>query len=210
MHAEDVDSTNPKWSGQSWKANDLQIPSLLHQAALFPIITRGSGEIYLPKDQAYVLRLALISTNNEPEQIAKLWGRVSEHKDVVLATLWKKGSNYVWICPVNAKGDSLFDAPGNVTLPSYRCEPNNWVVLDTILNPNAYQQLFGWNSANAHSVDPALAAQSGPLARQLSPAEWHISRLEILPLHSTSIGLISLLPQDTTPVLSGPNIGVNK
>ena len=210
MHAEDIDSTNPKWSGKPWTANDLQIPSLLHQAALFPVLTRGTGEIYLPKDQAYVLRLALISTNAENEQIARLWGKVSEHKEVILATLWKKGSNYVWICPTSTKSDSLFDAPGDVSLPSYRCAQNNWVVLDTLVNPAAYQQLFGWNSDSPHPMDPALVAQSGPLARQLSPAEWHLNRLEILQLHSVAIGQISLLPQDTTPVLSGPNIGVVK
>ena len=191
--AEIVDSTSAKWSGDPWKPNQLALEHWPYQGGVFPIVTQGRGHVQLPKLD-FTLRLALMHTNATPNLVAKLWGKVAGTTNSCLAELVFNGTNYSWQCPISTTNDSLFDSSTAVILDSPPIRTNQWVYLDTLINPQAYQQTFGWSSGDNLPHDPATPAKTKfNLARQLSPADWSIEYLEIVP-NSNFIGRIELLP----------------
>jgi hypothetical protein len=208
LYSESIDHLNPRWTGEKWKANRLEITGLAFQRAFFPLVTQGAGRLQLPKNEAFVLRLSVLSTNvNREEAIARLWGRIHGKKDSPLATLYQSGGHLKWKCPVSDSGDSLFDAPVDVELCAGKICQNNWQTFDVVVNPLAYEQMFGWSSQNIAPNDPAKTKKGATrVARQLSSAAWEISHLELLGLQTVWVGRIELLPQDTKPLIISPNV----
>jgi hypothetical protein len=79
--------------------------------------------------------------------------------------------------------------------------------VDVLINPQPYQQTFGWNLELNHPQDPAKpSAQPLHLARQLSVAAWTLERIEIPRIHSAWLGQMELLPPDITPTQLRANI----
>jgi hypothetical protein len=207
LFSESIDHLNPRWTGEKWKPNRLSLSGLAFQRAFFPQVTQGPGQVHLPKDEAFVLRLSLLSIDSKQEEpILRLWGRVTGDADVVLATLYYRQGKYQWRCPISGKDDSLFDAPFEVEI-STKAALNAWNTYDVILNPGAYQQMFGWNTTILSPVDPAKS-RKGEIrtARQLTVAAWKIDRIEVVPMKSTWIGAIEILPPDVAPIILSPNI----
>ncbi len=155
-----------------------------------------------------MLRLHVLPlTVERDEPLLVLWGRVEEAKSKPLATLFLRRGRLVWICPVNPKGDSLFDAAQDVELASSKLAPNLWTTVDVLINPQPYQQTFGWNLELNHPEDPGKSS-GRPLhmARQLSVAGWTLERIEIPRIHSAWLGQVELLPSDTQPIQFRPNV----
>jgi hypothetical protein len=186
----------------------LEITSLAFQRALFPLVTQGHGRLQLPENEPFIVRLSILSTNvNREEAIAQLWGRIHGKKETPLATLYQSGGQLKWKCPISDSGDSLFDAPVEVDLCTGKISSNNWQTFDVVVNPLAYEQMFGWSSQNIVPCDPAKTQKGrSRVARQLSSAAWDVSRLEILGLQTVWIGRIELLPPDAHPLIISPNI----
>ena len=180
---------------------------MVYQAALFPLITQGPGFIALPSG-AFVLRLHVLPMNVERgEPLLVLWGRVEEMKSKPLATLFLRRGRLVWVCPVNPRGDSLFDAAQDVELATSELSPGLWTTVDVLINPQPYQQTFGWNLEMNQPEDPAkVSGKPLHLARQLSVAGWMLEKLEIPRIHSAWLGQMQLLPPDTKPTQLHPNI----
>src|SRR6266568_6531406 len=203
--AETIDQFNPRWRGSAWQANRLDLPGLAYQGALFPLITQGPGFIALPSG-AFVLRLhvlALALQRDEPLLI--VWGRVEEPKAKPLATLYLRSGRLVWVCRVDSRGDSLFDAAQNVELPTKELTAGLWATADVLINPQPYQQTFGWNLELNHPEDPAKSSGKPlHLARQLSVAGWTLEKVEIPRIHSAWLGQMELLPPDTKPTQLRP------
>lgn len=155
-----------------------------------------------------MLRLHVLPTNVErDEPLLVLWGRVEETKSKPLATLFLHRGRLVWICPVNPRGDSLFDAAHDVELATEELAPGLWTTLDVLINPEPYQQTFGWNLDLNHPEDPAkLSGKPLHLARQLSVAAWTLEKIEIPRIHSAWFAQMELLPPDTKPIQLRPNI----
>lgn len=155
-----------------------------------------------------MLRLHVLPTNVErDEPLLVLWGRVEETKSKPLATLFLRRGRLVWICPVNPRGDSLFDAAHDVELATEELAPGLWTTLDVLINPEPYQQTFGWNLDLNHPEDPAkLSGKPLHLARQLSVAAWTLEKIEIPRIHSVWFGQMELLPPDTKATQLRPNI----
>jgi hypothetical protein len=206
--AESIDHLNPRWTGTQWEANRLELTNLAYQRAFFPQVTQGPGRMQMPKNEACLIRIAILSTNvGREEKIAQLWGRIHGKKEIPLATLCQRGGALVWRCPTSDAGDCLFDAPADVELSTGRIYPNTWETFDVIISPAAYQQMFGWNSPNLAPSDPAKSRKGAiRVARQLSPAAWEITRLEILSLRAVWIGRVEILPADAPPLTVSPNI----
>jgi hypothetical protein len=206
--SESIDHLNPRWTGEKWKANRLEISGLAFQRAFFPLVTQGPGRLQLPKNEAFILRLSILSTNvNKEEAVARLWGRIHGKTEIALATLYQSGGQLKWRCPISDRGDSLFDAPVDVELCSGKVSPNNWQTFDVVVNPLIYQQMFGWSSPNIVPHDPAKTGKgSNRVARQLSSAAWEISHLELLGMQSVWVGRIELLPPDAHPLNISPNV----
>jgi hypothetical protein len=203
--AEVVDSTSVKWNGDAWKPNQLTLEHWPYQSGIFPLITQGHGQVQLPKLN-FVLRLALMHTNAAPCTVAKLWGKIAGTTNSCLAQLIFNGTNYSWQCPVSPTNDSLFDSTATVTLDSPVIQANQWVYLDTLVKPQAYQQTFGWSSGDNLTHDPSIPAKvKFNIARQLSPADWNLDYLEIIS-SSNFIGRIELLPVNTPANLIPVNI----
>ena len=183
------------------------MPNLANQRAFFPLVTRGPGRVQLARGEPCILRIALLSTNSgHEEKIAQLWGRIHGKTDVPLAALSQKNGKLIWRCPISSDGDSLFDAPTDVELPT-ALSANVWQVFDVIINPQAYQQMFGWSSQNLSPIDPAKSTKGIPrVARQLSPAAWQIRQIDIQSLKTVWIGRIEILPIDAAPLAIAPNI----
>jgi hypothetical protein len=113
----------------------------------------------------------------------------------------------VWVCPIDANGDSLFDAPKDVELETRELTPGLWATVDVLINPLAYQQTFGWNLEMNHPQDPAKPpGKPLHLARQLTAADWSLQRIEVPRFHAAWLGQIELLPADTPPAQLRPNI----
>lgn len=141
------------------------------------------------------------------EPLLVLWGRVEETKSKPLATLFLRHGRLVWICPVNARGDSLFDAAHDVELATEELSAGLWTTVDVLINPEPYQQTFGWNLDLNHPEDPAkLSGKPLHLARQLSVAAWALEKIEIPRIHSAWFGQMELLRSDTKPIQVRPNI----
>jgi len=206
--SESIDHLNPRWTGEKWKANRLEISGLAFQRAFFPLVTQGPGRLQLPKKEAFILRLSILSTNvNKEEAVARLWGRIHGKTEIALATLYQSGGQLKWRCPISDRGDSLFDAPVDVELCSGKVSPNNWQTFDVVVNPLIYQQMFGWSSQNLSPIDPAKSTKGIPrVARQLSPAAWQIRQIDIQSLKTVWIGRIEILPIDAAPLAIAPNI----
>jgi hypothetical protein len=207
LRAESIDHLNARWTGSKWEANRLVMPNLANQRAFFPLVTRGPGRVQLARGEPCILRIALLSTNSgHEEKIAQLWGRIHGKTDVPLAALSQKNGKLIWRCPISSDGDSLFDAPTDVELPT-ALSANVWQVFDVIINPQAYQQMFGWSSQNLSPIDPAKSTKGIPrVARQLSPAAWQIRQIDIQSLKTVWIGRIEILPIDAAPLAIAPNI----
>lgn len=181
---------------------------MAYQAALFPLITQGPGFISLPSG-AFVLRLHVLPTNVErDEPLLVMWGRVEEAKPKPLATLFlRRGGRLVWICPVNPRGDSLFDAPQDIELATKEISPGLWTTVDVLINPQPYQQTFGWNLELNQPEDPAKpSGKPLHLARQLSVAGWTLEKIEMPRIRSAWLGQMELLPPDTQPIQLRANI----
>lgn len=200
--AELIDHFNPRWKGSEWKPNELKL-ALAYQQALYPLVTQGPGVVQMPSG-AYVLRLSVCVQDKAPDQrVMTFWGKVTDPKETPLATLQLKDNKLVLICPVNPKGDSLFDARARVELESRTFSRGTWATFDLLVNPGSFQQTFGWNLGQNRPADPARTHQA-PLhmARQLSPAAWEISKLELEVCKHVWLGQLELLPADI--VSSGP------
>lgn len=205
--AETIDHFNPRWQGPAWQANRLEVPGLAYQAALFSLISQGPGSISLPSG-AFVLRLHVLPlTVKRDEPLLILWGRVEEPKAKPLATLLLRQRRLVWVCPVNPRGDSLFDAAHDVELATKELTADLWTTVDVLINPQPYQQTFGWNLELNHPEDPVRpSGKPIHLARQLSVAGWTLEKIEIPRIHSVWFGQMELLPPDTKPIQLRPNI----
>lgn len=206
--AEVIDHLNPRWQGQRWNPNCLQLPDLIYQRALFPLVTQGPARITVP-GQAFVLRLwILIQDNHTEEPLMVLWGRIADPKPAPLATLYLRSGCLVWVCKENPMGDSLFDSRTTVELETEDLPTNLWTSVDLLINPMAYQQTFGWNLLTNDPENPARRTRKGRLhmARQITAAQWEIDRIELLQMRKTWLGQIELLPADTLPQLLNPNI----
>ena len=205
--AETIDQFNPRWRGSAWQANRLDLPGLAYQAALFPLIAQGPGFIALPAG-AFVLRLHVLPLNiHRDEPLLIVWGRVEEPKAKSLATLYLRNGRLVWICRVDSRGDALFDAAQDVELPTKELSPGLWATVDVLINPQPYQQTFGWNLELNHPEDPAKSSGKPlHLARQLSVAGWKLESVEIPRIHSAWLGQMELLPPETKPIQLRPNI----
>jgi hypothetical protein len=205
--AETIDHLNPRWQGAAWQANRLALPGMAYQGALYPLITQGPGSVTLPSGP-FVLRLHVLPLTAEREEpLLIVWGRVEEAKSQPLATLFLRQGRLVWICPVNPRGDSLFDAAHDIELATKELAPRLWTTVDVLINPQPYQQTFGWNLELNHPEDPAKSAGKPlQLARQLSVAAWTLEKLEIPRLHSVWLGQMELLAPDTKPIQLRPNI----
>jgi hypothetical protein len=146
-------------------------------------------------------------TGQPDEALLTLWGRVEETAPKPLATLWWRGGQLVWICPVNPHGDSLFDARKDVELVSPRLATGCWASVDVLINPNPYEQTFGWRLDLNQPEDPAKRhLQDLHLARQLSIAGWTLEKIEMSRVHSVWLGRMELLPPEANPVQIRPNI----
>ena len=205
--AELIDHFNARWKGCAWQANRLELPGLAWQGALFPLITQGPGAFSLPSG-AFVLRLCVLPLNSEDgEPILVLWGRIADPKDKPLARLFLRKRRLVWVCPIDPKGDSLFDAPRDVELETRELTPGLWATVDVLVNPLPYQQTFGWNLEMNHPQDPSKSSGKPlHLARQLTAADWSLQRIEVPRQHSAWLGQIELLAAGTPPTQLRPNI----
>ena len=205
--AETIDHFNPHWQGSAWQANRLELPGLAYQGALFPLITQGPG-FATPPSGAFVLRLHVLPlTIQRDEPLLIVWGRVEEPKAKPLATLYLRRGRLVWLCPVNPRGDSLLDAAQDVELTTKELTSGLWTTVDVLINPQPYQQTFGWNLELNHPQDPAKpSGQPLHLARQLSVAAWTLEKIEIPRIHSAWLGQMELLSPDTTPAQLRPNM----
>ena len=205
--AETIDQFNPRWQGSAWQANRLDLPGLAYQGALFPLIAQGPGYIALPSG-AFVLRIHILPLSvHRDELLLVVWGRVEEPKAKPLATLYLRGGRLGWICPVDSKSDSLFDAAQDVELWTKELTAGLWATMDVLINPLPYQQTFGWNLELNHPEDPAKASDKPlHLARQLSVAGWTLEKIEIPRIHSAWLGQMELLPPDTKPTQLRPII----
>lgn len=185
----------------------MELPGLAYQSALFPLITQGPGSVTLPAEP-FVLRLHVLPLNVErDEPLLILWGRVEEAKSKPLATLFLRQGRPVWICPVNPRGDSLFDAARDVELATEKLPPRLWTTVDLLINPQPYQQTFGWNLELNRPEDPAKpSGKPLHLARQLSGAAWTLEKVEIPRIHAAWLGQVELLPADTKPIQLRPNV----
>jgi len=205
--AEIIDDHNARWQGTAWQANRLDLAGLTYQSALFPLITQGPGAFSLPSG-AFVLRLHVLPLNSEvSEPVLVLWGRVADPLEKPLAWLFLRKGRLIWVCPIDPKGDSLFDAPKNVELENKALTPGLWATIDVLVNPLPYQQTFGWNLEINHPQDPAK--QSGTplhLARQLTAADWSLQKIEVPRLRAAWLGQMELLPANTPSAQLRPNI----
>lgn len=208
LHAENIDHLSPKWTGKAWTTNSLELPNLLYQRALFPLVSHGGGTVLLPTDETFVLRVALLTTNRQAEEeVLRLWGRIQGQQESVLATLRLSHGKYTWHCPVSNKADCLFDAAADVELNTGQVTTGVWGIYDTVANPLPYQQMFGWNSPQPAPTNPAKSRVGGlSLARQLTSAGWHLTRVEIPPLTTVWIGELALLPFETPAAQSNFNV----
>src|SRR6266542_2346136 len=76
--AEIIDHLHPRWRGQRWVPNNLQLPDLMYQRALFPLVTQGPASIALP-GEAFVLRLSVLFRDDRTEEpLMVLWGRIAD------------------------------------------------------------------------------------------------------------------------------------
>lgn len=212
--AEIVDHLNPRWEGASWVANRLQTPGLVYQRALFPLVTQGPARLRVPEG-AFVLRLSVFIQETVGEApVLVLWGRVADAKPAPLATLYLRNGRLLWVCPDNPKGDSLFDTKIPVELMNDSMPAGLWLTVDTLVNPAAYQQTFGWNRTINAPEDPARRKRTGPLlmARQLSEAPWEIDHFELPKLDKLWIGQLELLNPETPTQTINLNVArvVNK
>ena len=172
-------------------------------------MTQGPGRLQLPKNEVFVLRLSILSTNvNREEAVARLWGRIHGKKDSPLATLYQSGGQLKWRCP-----DKRQRTTACLMLQSmWSCAPARYAQTTgkpsmCVVNPLAYEQMFGWSSPNIVPNDPAKTGKgANRVARQLSSAAWEISHLELLGLQTVWVGRIELLPQDTHPLIISPNV----
>lgn len=205
--AELVDHCNPRWEGAAWQANRLDFPTLAYQAALFPLITQGPGAFAVPSG-SFTLRLHVLPLPGQrDEALLTLWGRVEDKTTKPLATLWWRNGQLVWNCAVNPHGDSLFDASNDVELFSPRLAYGCWASVDVLINPNPYEQTFGWRLDVNQPEDPAKRHNTVlHLARQLSVAGWSLEKIEMPRVHSVWFGRMEILPPDAKPVQLRPNI----
>ena len=188
--------------------NSLQLPDLIYQRALFPLVTQGPARITL-SGEAFVLRLSVLFQDNRTEEpLMVLWGRIADPKPAPLATLYRRNGRLVWVCKENPAGDSLFDSRTPVDLETEDLPASVWVSADLLVNPMAYQQTFGWNLLTNEPEDTARRARKGRLqmARQLTAAPWEIDHIELLQMRKTWLGHLELLPADATPQMLNPNI----
>ena len=205
--AEIIDHLNARWQGCAWQANRLELSGLTYQGALFPLITQGPGAFSLPSG-AFVLRLHVLPLNaRDNEPVLVLWGRIADPRDKPLARLFLRKGRLVWVCPIDAKADSLFDAPKEVELETRELTSGLWATVDVFINPLPYQQTFGWNLEMNHPQDPAKpSGRPLHLARQLTSADWTLQKIEMPRLHAAWLGQMELLPADTPPAQLRPNI----
>lgn len=191
--AELVDHLSPRWRGASWSVNPLQIATLRHQEAAFPLVTQGEGTVTL-SNEPVTIRLGLFIRTLTDEKIMTVWGTVTETKNRELATLYLQQGRLVWVCPVNPYGDSLFDAKETITMP-LKTNPARWQLVDVTLDPRPYQQMFGWATGKSDPQNPAQRTRQGEitLARQPTSAEWHVTHLQIHKLNAIWLGRIELL-----------------
>ena len=205
--AEIIDHLNARWQGCAWQANRLELSGLTYQGALFPLITQGPGAFSLPSG-AFVLRLHVLPLNTQDyEPMLVLWGRIADPHDKPLARLFLRKGRLVWVCPIDANGDSLFDAPKDVELETRELTSGLWATVDVFINPMPYQQTFGWNLEMNHPQDPAKpSGRPLHLARQLTSADWTLQKIEMPRLHAAWLGQMELLPADTPPAQLRPNI----
>ena len=155
-----------------------------------------------------MLRLHVLPlTTQRDEPLLIVWGRVEEPKAKPLAILHLRRGRLVWVCPIDNRGDSLFDAAQDVELPTKELTSALWTTVDVLINPQPYEQTFGWNLALNHPEDPAKpSGKPIHLARQLSVAGWRLERIEIPRIHSAWLGQMELLPPDTSSTQLRPNL----
>ncbi len=141
------------------------------------------------------------------EPLLVLWGHVEETKSKPLATLFLRRGRLVWNCLVNPRGDSLFDAAQDVELATKELPTGLWTTVEVLINPQPYQQTFGWNLELNQPEDPAKpSGKPLHLARQLSVAGWTLDKIEMSRIHAAWFGQMELLPPDTQPLQLRANI----
>ena len=179
------------------------------QCAFFPQVSTGNARVAIETKDPFILRIAVLTTNSASTcHLFDITGKINGLKDSVLATLSLNNGKLTWTCKVNTKGDSLFDAPADIDL-SVPITVNTWSIYDVVINPLAYQQMFGWSSQTQQPEDPAKTLKRKPtLIRQLTGAAWNLHELHILPLTNKGIwlGELAILPLSTSPVRNSPNI----
>ena len=183
------DHLSPRWQGKSWKENQLVIPHLASQNALFPMITPGDGNLKLPAG-TLLLRFHLFVGEGAPNQtLFHFIGRVAEEKVIPLGELVLTNQHLVIRCYANPAGDSFFDAPTDICL-STTCTPKVWNTREIHLNPLPYQQTLGWNDGLATPLDPAKPKPKveSPIARQPTKARWHIESIHVPDLNGVWFG----------------------
>ena len=197
--AETIDHFHPSWRGSNWISNQLRLP-LAHQAAFYPLITQGTGNLALP-DGAFILRFPFCALSpGKNEKLLTVWGRVADPSDTALATLYFRGNRLVWASPSPRDRDSLFDSPAIVELETDLIATNRWLTFDVLIDPRPFQQTFGWNRLRNTPADPKHKASGRTyIARQLSAAAWTFNRLEMHRMTNCWFGQLELLPNDTTP-----------
>jgi hypothetical protein len=205
--SEAVDHTSSRWTGERWTPNPVQPPGTAFQGAFFPLVTQGPGRIQIP-DEAFILRFGVISTNfPSDEPLMVLWGKVVDDKLVPLATLHCRKGRFVWVCPMNPKGDCLFDSKQDVQIESREALPNLWHCFDLLVSPGAFQQSLGWNEDVNKPIDPLVpGGKRVHMARQLTSAAWRLDHIEVVHFNSVWLGLVEILPADFGKHAHVPNI----